>query len=479
MPPRRRRARSASSPSSRRSSDSRIATPSSKSRRSPASIFSRIGSSVGSVENGDQLLLSTTASRQRLELVPPRGAVEAGPGLRSVVEGHLARSIERTGRGDANEGALQRPARERSAHDRVLPRGEEKRQRRRAVPEVRARHLARLDRLAAAVEDVVRDLERDAEQAAVLTAPATEDARGLEELPGLERAALEVVVDRRVGIVALAPLHCLAARERERGVRQHGDGARIARRRQAPRTPGRTGSRRPPCAASSPCSLQAAARPRRTAAPSIRSSWTSVAMCTSSTATPAANRRRRPRETTRGTRARAAAACRRPRERRLRSRRRGPDTARRHGRARSSTSRRGSRRAPERRERLSSARHGLMRGPTCRATIPPPRSAIAHVLEACALEERREIVRPREAPHARGKVRVGLPAREGRARERDEDVEPEAEERPQDAARTRDLEHRELPPGAQDTRAARAVLPRGPRGCERRTRRWRRRTRRP
>jgi hypothetical protein len=46
VPPRCRRARSASAPSSRRSSDSRIATPSSKSRRSPASIFSRIGSSV-------------------------------------------------------------------------------------------------------------------------------------------------------------------------------------------------------------------------------------------------------------------------------------------------------------------------------------------------------------------------------------------------------------------------------------------------
>ena len=40
--------------------------------------------------------------------------------------------------------------------------------------------------------------------------------------------------------------------------------------------------------ASAPCAAHTAVWPRRTVAPSIRSSWTSVAMCTSSTATPAA-----------------------------------------------------------------------------------------------------------------------------------------------------------------------------------------------
>ena len=63
---------------------------------------------------------------------------------------------------------------------------------------------------------------------AVLAASAAEQARRLEQLPGLERAPLEVVLDRRVRVVALAPLHRLAARERERRVGEHGDALGVA-----------------------------------------------------------------------------------------------------------------------------------------------------------------------------------------------------------------------------------------------------------
>ena len=60
--------------------------------------------------------------------------------------------------------------------------------------------------------------------------PPPEHARGLEQLSRLERAALEIVLDRRVGVVTLSALHRLTASERERCVCEHRDGARIARR---------------------------------------------------------------------------------------------------------------------------------------------------------------------------------------------------------------------------------------------------------
>ena len=59
-----------------------------------------------------------------------------------------------------------------------------------------------------------------------------EQARGLEELPGLQRAALEVRLDGRIRVVRLAALHRLAAREAERGVGEQRDRARVAGRRQ-------------------------------------------------------------------------------------------------------------------------------------------------------------------------------------------------------------------------------------------------------
>ena len=58
---------------------------------------------------------------------------------------------------------------------------------------------------------------------------------------------------------------------------------------------------------------------------------------------------------------------------------------------------------------------------------------VAHVLEAGRDEEPGEIPGPGKAANARGKVGVGLPAREHLAGERHEHVEPEPEERAQDS----------------------------------------------
>src|SRR5262249_38497981 len=108
----------------------------------------------------------------------------------------------------------------------------DQRQRRRPLAQVDTCDLPGLDRVAGAVEDVVRDLEGDPEgepERAELRIP--ELARGLEQLPGLQRAALEVGLDRRFGIVRLATLHRLAARERQGSLGEQRDAARVARRR--------------------------------------------------------------------------------------------------------------------------------------------------------------------------------------------------------------------------------------------------------
>ena len=104
------------------------------------------------------------------------------------------------------------------ADDLVLARREDQRQRRRPLAEVDAGDLPGLDRLAGAVEDVVRDLERDPEREPerAESCPRAEHAGRLEELPGLQRAALEIGLDRRVRVVRLAALHRLAAGEAER-----------------------------------------------------------------------------------------------------------------------------------------------------------------------------------------------------------------------------------------------------------------------
>src|SRR5437660_2105094 len=141
-PPRSRRARSASSPSPSRSSDSSSATPSSKSSRSPASTFSRIGSSVESLSKTATLRLPIDDEvGQRLELRPMQVPVEAPARPSSIVEAVLAGSLERPGGGDADEGALERPARQRLVDTAIDAGGEQERQRRRPLAEVDAGDL--------------------------------------------------------------------------------------------------------------------------------------------------------------------------------------------------------------------------------------------------------------------------------------------------------------------------------------------------
>src|SRR5947209_10972139 len=94
--------------------------------------------------------------------------IEARPGFSSVVEGDLPGFVEGAGRRDPHERAVHRPAGERFADDLVTLGGEEERQGRRAVAEVGAGDLSRLDRRPGAVEDVVGDLEGDPERKAVL-----------------------------------------------------------------------------------------------------------------------------------------------------------------------------------------------------------------------------------------------------------------------------------------------------------------------
>src|SRR5690349_20118079 len=113
--------------------------------------------------------------RKGFQLRPMHSLGEARPRSRSVVEGHLARALERPARGDADEDSLERPAGDRRAHDLVPLGGEEERHRRRPIAEVGARDLPRLDRAAGAVEDVVHDLEGEAEQPPVCSAAAAED----------------------------------------------------------------------------------------------------------------------------------------------------------------------------------------------------------------------------------------------------------------------------------------------------------------
>jgi hypothetical protein len=121
-----------------------------------------------------------------------RGLSEMRARLGGVAQCDLAGLVQRARLGDADERALERPARERLPHDRVLTGGEDQGQGRRAFPEVVSGELPGLDRRAGAVEDVVGDLEGDPQrepEAANRLVAASEQARGAEELGGLQRAA--------------------------------------------------------------------------------------------------------------------------------------------------------------------------------------------------------------------------------------------------------------------------------------------------
>ena len=121
------------------------------------------------------------------------------------------------------------------ANSLVAPRGEDERQRRGAVAEVDPLHLARRVEVAAAIEDVVGDLEGDPEREAEgaearAVAPASQEARCLEELSRLQRAAREIVLDGSFRPESLAPLQRFTAGERERRVGEDQDRVRILRR---------------------------------------------------------------------------------------------------------------------------------------------------------------------------------------------------------------------------------------------------------
>ena len=135
--------------------------------------------------------------------MPSRGT--SGPSRRSRARPRASGRARRSRpRGRARRRAGRRRARARTTSSCC---GREKqRHRRRPLAQVGAGDLPGLLRLAGAVEDVVGDLERDPEREAVgaelRVAARAEQARGLEELPGLQRAPLEVGVDRRLRVVA-------------------------------------------------------------------------------------------------------------------------------------------------------------------------------------------------------------------------------------------------------------------------------------
>src|SRR5205823_14063471 len=110
---------------------------------------------------------------------------------------------------------------------------------------------------AGAVEDVVRDLERDAKRQPEGAGAAGQPACGLEELARLQRAPLQVGPHRRIGIEALRTLQGLAARETERRVREDRDRTRVAGRREL-----RKRAREEIVAGGARC-LRAVSRPRR------------------------------------------------------------------------------------------------------------------------------------------------------------------------------------------------------------------------
>src|ERR687891_1021161 len=104
--------------------------------------------------------------------------------------------------------------------------------RRNSLAEVGARDLARVDRVPHAVEDVVRDLERDAQREPEPTEAGiarAEQARGFEELSRLERDALDVRLDRGLRVVELPLLHRLAAGDRQTGAGEDVDALEVAR----------------------------------------------------------------------------------------------------------------------------------------------------------------------------------------------------------------------------------------------------------
>src|SRR6266516_4564037 len=151
---------------------------------------------------------------QGLELFAMQLAVEACTGIARIRKRDLAALLDRPCRSDAQKRTFQLGStRKRLAHGLVSLRSEQQRQRRCPLAQIGAGDLPGLDRDARAVEDVVGDLERDAEREPESTRAAGQPARSLEELARLQRATFEVRLDSGVRIEALGTLQGLAPRK--------------------------------------------------------------------------------------------------------------------------------------------------------------------------------------------------------------------------------------------------------------------------
>ena len=403
-------------------------------------------------------------------------AVEGGAGIGRVPERELARLVERAGGSHALERIGDVLAGERSRDGLVPPRGEDERERRRAVAEVDSRRPSRSCRSRRSSRGCRprsgrRRRARGRSRRARAVRAAAEEAGCLEELPGLQRAAREVLLDRGLGPEGLASLQRLAAREGERGVGEDGHRLRVAGRRELRERP------REEIVAGRPARSPRRARPR-----------------------PSAGRGAdRPRRA--GRRGRASPCGRaRPRHRRRPRARRSAPPAGVERKTSSGRSRlppaasvsapdlaeaarvRGDRvlepvleqvevavepgSLPDGRERV----HRLV--PTCSATIPPPISFQPTLVEAGAAECGGQIRRARGSA-ARSPGGRCTPAPPGRTLPASghEAVEPEPEERAQHAAGTGDLEAREAAARPQHARELARARPRGPGRCECRSRR--------
>ena len=211
------------------------ATPSSKSSRSPASPSPGSGRACrgcperpcGATSLGRRLRASGPRARRGASS-PSRLALA----LPSVVEGDLAGA--RRARRSRRRARARRPsARPRAPRARPRPRCAASSSGRVGVPSRRSVPAILPVSIVAPEQSRTSSAIWNAMPSARPYSPraAAEPARGLEELPGLERAALEVRLDGRRRVVRLRALQRLAAREAERRVGEDRDRARRRRSR--------------------------------------------------------------------------------------------------------------------------------------------------------------------------------------------------------------------------------------------------------
>ncbi len=247
----------------------------------------------------------------------------------------------------------------------------------------------------------------------LLVAAGAEQARRLDQLAGLQPAPLEV--GRRPACRGRASAASASPR-RARGTAPHRRASTPRPRRRSPRarrTRTRRGSRPRPSRRRRRTPTTLRASPRRRRAPSTRSSCTSVAMCTSSTATPAGTD-----GSARAVRKQSSGRSRLPpADERLAGDLLREPRPRRDGAAR----------APPRPPPCTPARPGVActwaswvtaATPVCNATIEPPSSRNSTPLEPARLEQLDQPLGRREALHRRRQIRVRRPSRQDPAEQR-------------------------------------------------------------